>query len=300
MVSFTVVLKPLAAVLLAILASTQAFAACPDSWLEFDTTTMDTRINFSAANHSDVPLTFTMKFNLRGLDPSRETTFTESLQPGETRPVMTLERSIADVRGNYRYDYRCTVGDKDADHDDDFVYVMPYEEGTSYRVLQGYGARFSHTGRERYTVDFKMQEGTPVHAARAGLVAKIEEQHTIGCWENGCGKYANYIVIVHDDDTTGEYYHLQKDGVLVEPGTRVETGQLIALSGNTGHTTMPHLHFGVYRATDWGREQSIPVRFITQDGLLDQPRSGGRYFATSEQRVSLRNDEETRQPERLH
>ena len=36
----------------------------------------------------------------------------------------------------------------DADHDDDIVYLLPYAPGTSYRVLQGYGSRFSHTGRE--------------------------------------------------------------------------------------------------------------------------------------------------------
>ncbi|HZD53275.1 MAG TPA: M23 family metallopeptidase, partial [Woeseiaceae bacterium] len=128
-------------------------------------------------------------------------------------------------------------------------------------------------------VDFDMPEGTPVYAARGGLVARIEESHSRGCWKDGCGGYANYIVILHDDLTTGEYYHLQHDGALVEPGERVAAGQKIGLSGNTGHTTMPHLHFAVYRAAEWGKTQSVPVRFATASGIVDHPRRGARYEA---------------------
>jgi murein DD-endopeptidase MepM/ murein hydrolase activator NlpD len=148
-------------------------------------------------------------------------------------------------------------------------------------VLQGYGSRFSHRGNEEFAVDFKMETGTPVHAARNGVVARIEESHSKGCWEDDCGQYANFVVILHADGTTGEYYHLDHDGVLVDVGDTVERGQKIALSGNTGHTTMPHLHFAVYRPISWGRTQSIPVRFRSADGIIDHPRRGGRYPAQS-------------------
>ena len=124
-----------------------------------------------------------------------------------------------------------------------------------------------------------MPVGTPVHAARSGVVARIEESHSKGCWEDDCGQYANFMVILHNDGTTGEYYHLDKDGALVEVGDRVTRGQKIALSGNTGHTTMPHLHFAVYRAVRWGRTQSIEVRFQGADGIIDRPRRGARYQA---------------------
>ena len=168
----------------------------------------------------------------------------------------------------------------------DHVYGLPYAEGRSYRVIQGYGSRFSHTGHEYYAVDFKMDEGTPVHAARGGVVARKVESNSVGCWADGCGRSANYIVILHDDQTTGEYYHLLKNGVLVDVGERVEAGQKIGLSGNTGHSTMPHLHFGVYRAAESGREQSIPVRFASADGIVDRPRRGGRYQAVPMRRAS--------------
>jgi len=110
-------------------------------------------------------------------------------------------------------------------------------------------------------------------------VARVEESHDIGCWEEGCGRHANYIVILHDDGTTGEYYHLSRDGALVTAGDRVEAGDRIGLSGNTGHTTMPHLHFAVYRAGAWGRTQSLPVRFAHRGGIIERPRRGQRPVA---------------------
>jgi murein DD-endopeptidase MepM/ murein hydrolase activator NlpD len=280
--------------------SNSAIASCPDGWLDFEKSSGNGKVVLTARNHSDIPLTFTMDFDLRRLSASRDTTFTESLQPGESRRVVTLTRRSETTPGHYEYTTSCTIGNKDADHDDEFLYLLPYSGGTRHRVLQGYGSHFSHTGRETYTVDFYMKEGTPVHAARDGIVARIEESNSIGCWEKGCGAYANFIVVLHDDDTTGEYYHLQQDGVLVEPGQKVTAGQLIGLSGNTGHSTMPHLHFGVYRAIENGREQSIPVRYISENGIISKPRSGGRYRATgTQQRLTKTNapksDDDSRQ-----
>lgn len=192
---------------------------------------------------------------------------------------MVINSDRGRSNGNYRYSFDWTVGDKDAVHDDDHLYSLPYSSGKSYRVVQGYGSRFSHTGLEEYAIDLDMPVGTPIHAARAGIVARVEESHTKGCWDDGCGKFANYIVLLHSDGTTGEYYHLEKDGAVVNVGDSVAQGQKIGYSGNTGHTTMPHLHFAVYRATDWGNTQSIPVRFQGRDGIINRPRRGGRYQA---------------------
>ena len=258
--------------LLLLLAAGSAAAACRDDWICVDAVDHDGDIELLARNLGDYPITYTLSVRDRGRGAGGGKTVTRTLAPRQSETVMS-------VQGEYRYSYDWTIGDKDAKHDDDHVYSLPYASGQSYPVLQGYGSRFSHTGLEEFAIDLDMPVGTSVHAARAGVVARVEESHTKGCWDDGCGNYANYVVILHSDGTTGEYYHLQQNGVAVAVGDSVSQGQKIATSGNTGHTTMPHLHFAVYRATEWGNTQSIPVRFQATDGIITRPRRGARYQA---------------------
>ncbi|MBC7220447.1 M23 family metallopeptidase [Candidatus Bipolaricaulota bacterium] len=82
-------------------------------------------------------------------------------------------------------------------------------------------------------IDLAIAEGTRVHAAAPGRVA------TAG-WEGG---YGLLVVLDHGDGYTTYYGHLSQ--LLVEVGQFVEIGQAIALSGNTGLSTGPHLHFEV-------------------------------------------------------
>jgi murein DD-endopeptidase MepM/ murein hydrolase activator NlpD len=174
------------------------------------------------------------------------------------------------------------VGAIDPDHDDGYQYRLPYGDTVSYPVIQGYGARLSHRGVEQYTVDFGMAVGTPVHAARDGVVALAEDSHDAGCWREECGRLANFVVLLHADGTTGEYFHLERGSVQVRIGDRVERGALLAFSGNTGYTTAPHLHFGVYRTGGDGETQSLAVRFVTRNGTIREPRTGARYLNVAE------------------
>jgi murein DD-endopeptidase MepM/ murein hydrolase activator NlpD len=164
----------------------------------------------------------------------------------------------------------------DPDHDDNYLYRLPYGENVSYSVLQAYGSKLSHRGSEYFTVDFRMAEGTEVYSAREGIVAATQDSHSRSCWKEGCGRYANFVVVLHSDGTTGEYFHLQAGSVAVRDGQRVARGQLLARSGNTGLSTTPHLHFGVYRLDSRAETQSIAVRFSTRDGIVE-PRQGARY-----------------------
>jgi len=263
----------------AIFGSSTALADCKDEWICVDAISRGSNVELRAKNLREYPITYTLRIRTRDLTVDGPRTVTRTLAPNQTEQVMVLSGGTPQREGNYRYSFDWTVGDKDAVHDDDHLYALPYSSGNSYRVIQGYGSRFSHTGLEEFAVDLDMPVGTPVHAARSGVVARVEESHSKGCWNDGCGQFANYVVILHNDGTTGEYYHLMKNGSTVNVGDSVARGQRIAYSGNTGHTTMPHLHFAVYRATEWGNTQSIPVRFQSADGIIDRPRRGARYQA---------------------
>jgi murein DD-endopeptidase MepM/ murein hydrolase activator NlpD len=172
---------------------------------------------------------------------------------------------------------RWAVGRVNPNHDDDYAYRLPYGDAVGYRVLQSYGSALSHRGSEYFTVDFEMPEGTLVHAARDGLVVLTEFGYRQGCAEERCAAWANYLVILHADGTTGEYFHLQPNGGLVKVGQRVTRGQPIARAGNTGFSSTPHLHFGVYRRSANDASYSLGVKFATRGGIVDVPRAGAYY-----------------------
>ena len=149
-------------------------------------------------------------------------------------------------------------------------YSLPFEKGRSCRVGQGYNGRLSHRGVNQYAVDFAMPEGTIVCAARAGVVVDLKESSDTGGPDKEHADESNYVSIAHADGAIGEYHHLQLDGVLVEIGDRVAVGQAIARSGNTGYSTFPHLHFGVYSAVRRERMQSHPITFLTAQRRCDR------------------------------
>ena len=140
----------------------------------------------------------------------------------------------------------------------------------TYRITQGYGGRFSHKGSNEYALDWKMPEGTPVRAARGGLVVKVKDDSDRGGGSVAYDRYNNYVLIRHSDGTLGHYCHLQKGGVKVHPGEMVAVGEIIALSGNTGFSSGPHLHFSVFKTRNGQERVSIPVRFQTakSDGAI--------------------------------
>ena len=273
---------------LSIAAPTLSQAKCVQDQFQIDAVEIDGTVEIYASSSQEVPLTITIQVWTRSMTVDRGKTVTETVAPNESRLFMVLQETNK-RKSRYGFDCASTIGSINATHNDELLYRLPYETGKSYYVLQGYGSRLSHTGPEEFTVDFKMREGTPVHAARGGLVVKMEESHSRGCWRAGCGAYANYIVILHDDWTTGEYYHLQQHGALVTLGERVESGEMIGLSGDTGNSALPHLHFGVYRAAPWGKFHSVPVQFSSVDGIVRIPRRGGRYQAISIAPAALSN-----------
>jgi murein DD-endopeptidase MepM/ murein hydrolase activator NlpD len=148
--------------------------------------------------------------------------------------------------------------------DTSYVYALPFEKGTAHRLMQGYFGPFSH--KERAALDFNMKRGTKICAARDGIVVRLKEDSDRGGWNRKYRPYGNNLVIQHSDGSRSGYWHLQKDGVLVNVGDTVKKGQVIALSGKTGYSFQPHLHFIVWisRSGNW---QQIPTRFQTSKGI---------------------------------
>ncbi len=147
--------------------------------------------------------------------------------------------------------------------DTSYVYALPYEPGKSYRMIQGYFSRFTH--KERAAIDFKMKKGTKIFAARDGIVIRVKEDGSKGGLKRKYRSHGNYIIVQHSDSSRSGYWHLQKDGAFVNVGDAVVKGQLIGLSGKTGYTALPHLHFLVWGSRN-GSWQSIPTRFQTTKG----------------------------------
>lgn len=150
----------------------------------------------------------------------------------------------------------------------DVAYLLPLRQGAT-RIEQGYGGSFSHADPEnRYAVDFAAAIGTPVQAARDGVVMQVESDFdNAGLKLEKYGGRANLIRILHDDGSMAVYAHLKTEGVLVRVGQRVRAGQQIGLSGNTGFTTGPHLHFAV-QVNRGMRLESLPFKMASPEGPL--------------------------------
>ena len=106
-----------------------------------------------------------------------------------------------------------------------------------------------------------MKEGTTICAARDGIVIDVKEDSNKGGKTIKFQEYGNYITIYHKDGTMANYYHLQKNGSKVKVGDKVKAGDEIALSGNTGWSSGPHLHFQVYSFNEDMEVKSIPTKF---------------------------------------
>ena len=77
----------------------------------------------------------------------------------------------------------------------------------------------------------------------------------------------------------GNYAHLRARGVRVAPGQRVAAGETIGLSGNTGFSSGPHLHFSVFKTRNGKERESLPIRFGIEQGRVATLVEGRSYPA---------------------
>lgn len=198
--------------------------------------------------------------------------------PANQRTLAFRVQRINTLGGlRYAYSYRWTYGRLRARHVAAAAYALPYAPGKAYTVVQGFDGSFSHQGK--YAIDWDLPERTPVHAARAGIVVAVEDHYTEGGVDERLTTKANHILIQHDDGTIGNYVHLTPNGAFVQVGQRVTQGQAIGVSGNTGYSSGPHLHFEVFAIAEDLDHQTIPIRFRVEGNRVVELVEGKSYTA---------------------
>ena len=173
---------------------------------------------------------------------------------------------------SYQVSVNAVPGDPRAQPDPGAQYRLPFPSGTRYLVSQGFGGGYSHTDEQNFhAVDLGVAEGTPILAARDGLVVEVERDfYESGGDRSRLAARANMVRVLHEDGTMAVYAHLAYESTLVTPGSVVLAGQRLGAAGATGFATGPHLHFVVQRNSGM-QLVSIPFRFSAPDGAPYSP-----------------------------
>jgi murein DD-endopeptidase MepM/ murein hydrolase activator NlpD len=202
---------------------------------------------------------------------------------GDPTPVvLTTEQIIDRTQGYHRgVSLHERFGDPRA-QPTAYAYRLPYDKGSTYAVLQGFHGAFSHRGSNEFAIDFDCPVATHVLAARPGIVVATNAAAQGSGTTPDYLEYTktNFVLVLHDDGTLGEYMHLSPSGVQVHPGQKVARGDRLALSGNTGFSSTPHLHFQVMTAGEDGRSaRSFPFRIAVGPDRVEEPVQGRSYRA---------------------
>jgi murein DD-endopeptidase MepM/ murein hydrolase activator NlpD len=150
--------------------------------------------------------------------------------------------------------------------DSSYIYTLPFKNKKKVFLVQAYESMFSHKGER--ALDFKVKEGTKICAAREGVVIAARKDSDKGGLKDENLSDGNYVSIKHNDGSVAHYWHLQKDGLMVNIGDTIQTGQWIGLSGNTGYSAFPHLHFEVQGYDVAGQYKQLATRFYTNEGVI--------------------------------
>ncbi len=265
--------------------------------LEFDMYRLGHRVVLAARNRYAVPIMVSWSVGtLVNLQPVGETSGVVLVPPaprslGSGTLVILTELEQLDPAQAYSrmLTFKARFGDPDVQAIR-YDYGLPYPRGQTFAVLQGFHGAFSHRGSNEFAVDFDCPVATPVLATRPGIVvaANANAQGSGTTTDFLDYRHTNFVMVMHEDGTIGEYMHLAPATVEVKPGQQVERGQQLALSGNTGFSSTPHLHFQVMTAAPDGvSARSFPFEMAVAAGRVEEPTLSHRYTGWESRAVDV-------------
>jgi len=148
-----------------------------------------------------------------------------------------------------------------------------------------------HGKGQYYAFDFNHDKGGEVRAARGGWIVFVENKLEVNVYDlpndnicKGILGAGNAVLIRHLDNTVAAYDHMMTDSITVKKGEWVGQGTLIGMSGNTGNSSDPHLHFELHaywnNENDWG--PSVPTIFEDKKHRAWRPKRGDELHSNND------------------
>ncbi len=239
--------------------------------------TENREITILGDNNEDMPMSAKFTFKLDNLNSTVGNEVTVVI-PEKTKrfPVAKLSPKNPNQANQFSSNNMINFGDVTLrDYDKDYIYSLPFETGKTQLIYQGYNGKFSHQNVN--ALDFNLKIGEKIFAAREGKVVDVVDHNTQNCGNISCAKFNNNIVIMHSDGSFADYAHLKYKGAAVKVGDLIEKGQFIGISGNTGFSNGPHLHFSVFLNRIDGKRDYIPTHFKTSENEATLLQEGKSY-----------------------
>jgi len=142
---------------------------------------------------------------------------------------------------------------------------LPFPVDKKYKILQGNNTNFTHDSDwSRFALDFNLKTNDTICSATDGFVVGVVDKYKYSGKGVEWKPFANFLTIYEPNSGVfTQYVHLVENGSLVKIGDKVNRGQKIALSGNTGQSTEEHLHFSsLVPANNDDGLKSIPIEFV--------------------------------------